>query len=117
MNGRGYKRRIPGVMNKLEAEYAQALAEKKKVGLILDFGYERVTFKIAERCRYTPDFDVQLPDGTFEFHETKGFWEDDARVKIKVAAATFPFAFVGVKKKAKKDGGGWEFERFCSCVD
>jgi hypothetical protein len=41
-------------------------------------------------------------------HEVKGFWQDDARVKIKVAASIYPFKFIAVKK-AK---GGWEREEF-----
>lgn len=35
-------------------------------------------------------------------------WEDDARVKIKVAAAQFPFKFVAVKKTKN----GWDREVF-----
>lgn len=42
-------------------------------------------------------------------HEIKGFREDDARVKIKVAARLFPeFAFVGVQRRK----GEWVEERF-----
>ncbi|MFX6258524.1 DUF1064 domain-containing protein, partial [Acinetobacter baumannii] len=45
-------------------------------------------------------------------HEVKGFWTDDARVKIKVAAEQYPLTFLAVKAKAKKDGGGWAIETF-----
>lgn len=38
--------------------------------------------------------------------------EDDARVKIKVAADLYPFEFIAIKAKAKKNGGGWEKEVF-----
>ena len=48
-----------------------------------------------------------------EFHEVKGFWRDDARVKIKVAAEHFPFKFVAVRKKKLSEGGGWDVEEFC----
>jgi hypothetical protein len=51
-------------------------------------------------------------DGQMEIHETKGFWTDDARVKIKVAADMYPFKFVAIKARAKKDGGGWAEEVF-----
>ena len=47
-----------------------------------------------------------------EMHEVKGYWTEDARAKIKVAANKFPFRFVAVYKQAKKDGGGWRFEEF-----
>jgi hypothetical protein len=47
-----------------------------------------------------------------EFHEVKGHWQDDARVKMKVAAAQHPYTFIAVKAKTKKSGGGWDIERF-----
>ena len=49
------------------------------------------------------------PDGSIEIHEAKGFWEDDARVKIKAVAEQFPeFWFMAVQWK----GGEWQVERF-----
>ena len=53
-----------------------------------------------------------LANGQIELHEVKGFWMDDARVKIKVAAEMYPFKFVAIKVKAKKDGGGYSVEEF-----
>lgn len=47
-----------------------------------------------------------------ELHEVKGFWQDDARAKIKIAAAMFPFRFFAVKVKTKREGGGWDVEEF-----
>lgn len=48
-----------------------------------------------------------------ELHEVKGYWEDDARVKIKVAAEAFwMFRFIAIKARPKKEGGGWEIEEF-----
>ena len=40
-----------------------------------------------------------------EMHEVKGFWQDDARVKIKVAAQMYPFRFLAAKLKPKKLDG------------
>lgn len=51
-------------------------------------------------------------DGVLELHEVKGFWSDDARVKIKVAADRFPFRFRAFKARAKRHGGGWAVEEF-----
>jgi hypothetical protein len=51
-------------------------------------------------------------DGSLECIEVKGYWMDDARVKIKVAAEMYPFRFVAAKPKSKKNGGGWEYEIF-----
>lgn len=61
---------------------------------------------------YTPDFAVMRADGALEVHEVKGFWTDDARVKIKVAADQYPMRFIAVKVLPKKQGGGWVVEEF-----
>jgi hypothetical protein len=53
-----------------------------------------------------------VANGEIELHEVKGFWEGDARVKIKVAAEMYPFRFLAVKAQSKKAGGGWEVETF-----
>ena len=43
-----------------------------------------------------------VASGQIEVHEVKGFWTDDALVKIKVAAAKFPFRFIA-KQYVKKE--------------
>lgn len=101
---------IPGVMNKTEAEYASHLSLAMKADEIVWYRFEAVTLKLANNTRYTPDFAVELANGEIEMHEVKGFWRDDARVKIKVAAALFPFRFIAVVKRTAKNGGGWERE-------
>lgn len=105
-------RRQPGVMNKTEGEYALLLEARKRQNEILDYWFEGMTFKLAHDCRFTPDFIVQLHDGVLECHEVKGFIEDDALVKIKVAAQMFPFRFLFVHKLPKKEGGGWKVREF-----
>lgn len=100
-------------MNKTETRYAELLETQRRAGKVLFWRYESVKFRLADRTWYTPDFYIMRPDGSLEIHETKGYWEDDARVKIKATAEQFPeFLFVAVMEKAKKDGGGWSFERF-----
>lgn len=89
-------------MNKLEMSYAALLRVREIAGEILGFSFEAVKLRLADNTFYTPDFVVYSTDGTVEFHETKGFWEDDARVKIKVAAAQFPFRFYGIQFKKKE---------------
>jgi hypothetical protein len=101
-----------GQMNKLEAEYEQHLAMQKHAGEILWYKFEGVKLRLADNTFYTPDFAVMKEDYQFEMHECKGFWQDDARAKIKIAADLYPFKFIAVKKKAKKDGGGWAVEEF-----
>lgn len=99
-----------GEMNKTEAAYAQDLALRKKAGTIADYKFEALKLRLADNTFYTPDFMVIATNGTIELHEVKGFWEDDARVKIKVAAAEFPFLFRAIKKGKLK--GTWESESF-----
>lgn len=80
-----------------------------EAGEIRDWAYESIKLKVGEKiCWYAPDFAVVAKDWTLEFHEYKGFWKDDARVKIKAAASQYPgFRFVAV---TKKKGGGYEYE-------
>jgi hypothetical protein len=87
-------------MNKLEAQYAEHLETLRREGKILKWRFEEMKFRLADRTWYTPDFYVQMPDGAVEIHEAKGFWQDDARVKIKAVAEHFPeFVFVAVQRK------------------
>lgn len=101
-----------GQMNKTESEYAQHLELLKRTGKIAWYRFEGMKFRLADNTFYTPDFAVMRSDGALEMHEVKGFWHDDARVKIKVAAEMYPVEFVAVKKKTRGEGLGWEIERF-----
>ncbi len=83
-------------MNKTEKRRAVELEAMKRAGKIAAWHYEKVTFKLADDTRYTPDFMVIGADGTVRFEEIKGYWRDDAKVKIKVAAAQFPFIFASL---------------------
>jgi hypothetical protein len=102
-----------GVMNKTETEYAALLeAHRRDGGWVEQYWFEGIKLCLPGGVFYTPDFLVLCVSGFLECHEVKGFWTDDARVKIKVAAATFPFKFIAVKKLPKKNGGGWGIEDF-----
>ena len=101
-----------GEMNKTEFAYRDHLEALLHAGEILWYRFEGVTLKLADGCRYTPDFVLMNREGWIECHEVKGYWQDDARIKIKIAAEMFPFRFVALKVKAKKDGGGWSVEEF-----
>ena len=100
---------VAGVMNKLESAYTKYLDLQVAGGDIHAYKFESIKLKLADRTTYSPDFLVITKDGTVELHETKGYWEDDARVKIKVAAAMFPyFVFRGVTRSK----GSWVKEDF-----
>lgn len=101
-----------GKQNKTELSYEQHLEWRKHIGEVAWFKFEGVKLRLADATFYTCDYFVMLTNGELEAHEVKGFWTDDARVKIKVAAGMYPFRFIAVKAKAKSEGGGWEFEDF-----
>lgn len=105
--------RLPtGTMNKTEAAYSEHLEAKRIAGAVLWFAFEPIKLRLADNTFYSPDFGVIAADGVLEMHEVKGFWADDARVKIKVAADRFPFRFVAARPRPKNKGGGWELEDF-----
>lgn len=114
--GRGVRRQ-PGEMNKVERRYADRLELLKRAGEIEDFKFESIKLRLADKTFFTADFFVVMPDMTIELHECKGakkkpngepgFWaEEDAKLKIKVAAEQWPFRFVVVFPV--KDGWGRE---------
>jgi hypothetical protein len=77
-------------MNGTEKAFADSLSKQTLAGEIVRWTFESVTLKLGDNCRYTPDFYVLMSDGSVTFYEVKGFWRDDARVKIKAAASKFP---------------------------
>ena len=101
-----------GAMNKTESAYSQYLETLRHAGEIVWFKFEGVKLRLADNTFYTPDFMVMGANGLIEMHEVKGFWMDDARAKIKIAADMYPFRFLAIKAKAKKNGGGWDQESF-----
>lgn len=114
MNKRKYARaiKLANGMNSLEQKYSEYLDELVRSGSICWWAFEPIKLKLAEKTHYCPDFLVQTADCELQVHEVKGFWRDDARVKIKVAASMFPFRFIAVTPIAKNKGGGWQIEEF-----
>ena len=101
-----------GTLNKTEQAYATLLKDWQQSGIVAWYKFEGLKLRLADNTFYTPDFAVMLANGQMEMHEVKGFWQDDARAKIKIAADMYPFRFVAVRPKPKKDGGGWATEDF-----
>ncbi len=97
-------RHEPGRLNKTEAAYALHLDARKQAGEIAGYWFEAIKFRLADRTWYSPDFLVQLADGTLEIHEVKGWMEDDAAVKLKVAASLYAIFVVRLVKRQK---GKW----------
>jgi len=101
-----------GERNKTEAAYEETLRLRQIAGEVAWFKFEGVKLRLADNTFYSPDFAVMLASGHMEMHEVKGFWQDDARAKIKIAADLYPFRFIAVSKQAKRDSGGWKTEEF-----
>jgi hypothetical protein len=94
-------------MNRTEAAYALQLEARKRAGELQWYQYEAMRFVLAKATQYTPDFVVLTDAGAVEAHEIKGFWRDDARAKLKVAARLFPWVrFLAIRKS----GAGWQVE-------
>jgi hypothetical protein len=101
-----------GEMNKTEAAYDQHLWQQRFAGEILWHKFEAIKLRLADNTFLTVDFAVLAADSTLELHEVKGFMMEDSNVKLKVAAAAFPFRFILIKAKPKRDGGGWTRTEF-----
>jgi hypothetical protein len=101
-----------GDMNKTEAAYDAYLWSLRGTEFLWH-KFEGIKLRLADNTFLTVDFPVlRASTREMEMHEVKGFWMDDARVKIKVAASIYPFKFVAVTARAKKHGGGWKVEEF-----
>ena len=102
--GRG-KKRDAGEMNGTERKYADYLEAERIAGRVAWYAFESLSFRLADRTTYTPDFIVMLADLSITFVEVKGtkksrqtgkrsaFCEPHNIVKIKLAAEIFPFLF------------------------
>lgn len=102
-----------GQMNKTESAYSQHLEMRKHAGEISWYRFEGIKLRLADNCFLTVDFSVMLADGQLVMVDVKGskaVFTDDARVKMKVAAESYPFVFRVAYPKPKKLGGGWEIE-------
>lgn len=96
----------PPKMNKTEAQFQQLLIRRPDV---IWCGFEAIKFMVGVKtCWYCPDFVCVLDDGTVVVYEVKGWWKDDARVKIKAAAKQYPWLkFIAAQKKRDK----WVYEK------
>lgn len=103
-------RHVRGTMNRTEKAYADHLRTLQFAGQIAWFDFESIKLRLAANTYLTPDFPLINLAGELEIHDTKGrkgesYWcEEDAKIKIKMAAAMFPFRFFIVWPLAR---GGW----------
>lgn len=104
-----------GEKNKTEQAFESEMLEPRKLaGELVWYGYEPLTFRIAKKTSYTPDYMALRADGTMEAWEVKGTWKDQhyqhSRVKVKVAAAMFPMFPFRVAMRGGKGEPRWKVE-------
>lgn len=97
-----------GKMNKTETRYALILDYRISRCDVARYEFEAVNLRLGANLHYRPDFMVVLPGGGIEFHEVKGgYIREDAAVKLKAAAARYPyFKFV----LCKYEKGEWTYK-------
>jgi hypothetical protein len=106
---KGRPAHTPGQMNRLESRFACILEARRLTGEIRAWHFERDTLALGPEMTFQPDFVVEMPDGTLEYYDVKGFVRDDATVKIKAAAVLYPqHRFY----QAKWRGGLWRTRLF-----
>lgn len=101
------KGRLPrGTMNKTESRYAVYLDQQKLAGAVLWWNFEGIKLMLAPNTSITVDYAVMPDTGVLEMRDVKGakaMVTDDARAKMKVAAAMYPFVFKFVYPAGKGD--------------
>lgn len=86
-------------MTRIERDYGEHLLAQKAAGEVAWYGYEALTLKLADDCRFTVDWSVMLASGDMELHECKGpFAREDSIIKLRLAARLFPFRVVLVTR-------------------
>ncbi len=90
-------------LNKLERAFANHLRERDCGARIYE---QAITLRIANGCRYTPDF-ITTNEWATEGWEVKGFMRDDAAVKLKVAASLYPWIKFHLVSRKK---GEWQIQ-------
>lgn len=106
-------RKKKGEMNATEARFANYLRGLEITGEIIWWRHEGIKLQLADNTTLNVDFNVMYADGLLVMIDVKGakaIIEEDAKVKMKVAAEQFPFVFRYAFPRQKKDGGGWIFE-------
>lgn len=103
-----------------EANYARYLNWLISLGEIKSWEFEVDEFKFPVKrgnVRYLPDFKILNNDGSIEYHEVKGYMDDDSRVKLKRMAIYYPESKIvvidkdcyrSIEKQVSGIIGGWE---------
>ncbi len=92
-------------MNKTEALFWARLKSLRDIHAIRDFWFEPLKLRLAGNTSYRIDFLVWRNDGSLAGIEIKGFFREDAAVKIKTSVDKFPWLdfFVAFWRKSNWD--------------
>ena len=110
--------RVCTFRSKLEYRWAVWCQFRKEQGIILDWWFEDEETLLELETRYfknkklyLPDFTIQLPDGSYEYEETKGYFPPKDYTKIKLAAEQYenPITLIFHRKPLKAQY--WRAER------
>ena len=97
-------RHVPGQKNELEEAWGNELESRRQRGEVAWFEFEPFKILLGPKTTYTPDYCVQLADGTMQLHECKGFWHEDAWAKFKIAVGKLPtFTWIIVTRPKKRE--------------
>lgn len=123
---RGYRDDMPGIFfrSRWEANYARFLTFLVKNGSVARWEFEPDTFWFEAIRRgvrsYCPDFKVWSSDGSFQYHEVKGWMDKKSATKLKRMKKYHPDvtvlligekAYREVEKKLSGVIPGWEHEK------
>jgi hypothetical protein len=96
--------------SKLELDFAAELEGWKLRGLIEEWRYHPLRFRIARGCTYEPDF-ISRQGARFIVYEVKGSWlgknARDSRTRLQVAAYLYQWFSWQAVTRVK---GVWHFE-------
>lgn len=91
----GYRDDLPNMYfrSSWEANYARYLSLMKSQKMIKKWEHEKHSFEInvlGKLKHYLPDFKVYHNDGTSEFHEVKGYYDERSKSKIEAFIKQYP---------------------------
>lgn len=92
--------------SKWESAYAAHLDVLQLLGHIVSWQYECETLVCAGGTKYTPDFRVKFTDEREEYHEVKGYFRPQDKVRVREALAVSLLPVVLVSRK----GGAWVYK-------
>lgn len=93
--------------SKWEQLYAAHLDTLKMLGRVTSYAYEPDTLVCAGGTKYRPDFRVVASDGSEAYHEVKGYFRPQDKVRVREALAVSPLDVILVTRER----GAWTYHR------